>query len=51
VEYFEKSSDSYAGYLILELGFRYDGDAFSYLEGKFSQIDITVEKEKVYISA
>ena len=51
VEYFERSMDSYSGHLILELGFKYDGDAFAYLDGKFSQIDITVEKEKVYIVA
>ena len=49
--FFERSIDSYHGYLILELGFLYDRDAFAYLDGKISQIDITVEKEKVIIEA
>jgi hypothetical protein len=44
VAYFERSPESYHGYLILELGFVYDIDAFAYLDGKISQIDITVEK-------
>jgi len=35
----------------LELGFKYDNDAISYLKGKFSQIDITIEKSRVFIEA
>jgi hypothetical protein len=50
VEYFEKSAESYPGFLIIELGFRYDHDANLYFTGKKGEFEVTLNREVLNIS-
>lgn len=51
VERFEKSPASRPGFLQIEFGFKYDSDAYAYFKDKSSEIDLTINQEKINITA
>lgn len=51
VSYFEKSYDSEPYNLVLELGFKYDNEAYLNLNGKLSTLEVKVDGELLTISA